>query len=151
MNGGYKWEINCLLNMTINELKKRSNKFVANIDVHVADVVENNPKLLDINRAQLRDSKTALGGALVNSITGSELYSPGWARYKGYNVPDLFDTGNFYRAMTIDREARIFSEVDYTKHLIKMYGFDIFGIGDKEKAQNIISKILGNRYRLLVL
>ena len=43
----------------IHELRKRSNKYVANLDVHIGNAIEHNEKLLQLNKAQLKASKKA--------------------------------------------------------------------------------------------
>jgi len=139
----------------IHNLRLRSNAFVANLDDHVADVIEHNEQLLQLNKGQLKASKTAKGGDLVNSLTGSPFYSPAYAKKKGYKNPDLFVTGQFYRDMDIQMNTTknwfITSFAQVTKHLLTMYGSDIFGINDKKKAQNITVPELRNKYKTLVL
>jgi len=139
----------------IHQLRLRSDKFVANLDNHVADVVEHNERLLQLNKAQLKASKTAKGGDLVNSLTGSPFYSPAYGRKKGYTKPDLFVTGQFYRDMDIlmssASEWFITSFSRVTVYLRGMYTDNIFGIQDKKKAQNIGVGELADKYKRMVL
>lgn len=136
--------------MKISELRKRSNKFVANIDLHIADVVEHNEKLLQLNKAQLKASKNAKGGALINKNTNSANLSPAYAKRKNKSKPDIFDTGATFRDMDLlfnePREYFITSYTDYTKHLVGMYD-DLFGIQSSQKAYRITTPGLAKIYR----
>lgn len=126
----------------ISELRKRSNQFVANLQVYIGDVIDHNERLLQLNKAQLKSSKTSKGGPLVNSKTGSPYYTAPYARKKGYRSPDLFVSGDFYKQMDIlFKEPNEYDIVDYakvTKYLVEMYTNEIFGIQDKKKAQKIV-------------
>jgi len=125
------------------------------LDSYISAVVEHNEKLMQLNKAQLKRSKTAKGTPLINSMTGSESYSPGYAKYKGYTKPDLFDTGDFYKEMDIiynePNEYFLTSYVPYTGHLVKMYSEDLFGINDSKKAYAITTPLLAAEYRKAVL
>jgi len=138
----------------IHNLRKKSNAFVANLDLHVVSIIEHNEKLLQLNKAQLQASKTAKGGDLINTLTGSPFYSPAYGKKKGYTKPDLFVSGAFYRDMDIllkgSNEWFITSFSRVTKYLTEMYD-DIFGIQNKKKAQKITTDELRNKYKRLVL
>ena len=140
--------------MTVSKLKKRSNSFVANLDKHIGDIVEHNEKLLQLNKAQLKASKDAKGGALVNNLTGSANLSPAYAKRKRKTKPDIFDTGATFREMDLifnePKEYLITSYTDYTKHLVTMYN-NLFGIQDKNKAKAITTPLLTQLYKRLVL
>jgi len=139
----------------INQLRKKSNQFIADLDLHIAEVVDHNEKLLQLNKAQLKASKTAKGGSLVNKKTGSAKYTPAYAKKKGYSSPDLFVTGNFYKEMDIVfKEPKEYDIIDFapvTKYLVEMYTQDIFGIHDKKKAQAITVPALRNLFVIKVL
>ena len=139
----------------IHQLRLRSDKFVANLDDHIASSIEHNEKLLQLNKGQLKASKTAKGGDLVNFNTGSPFYSPAYAKFKGYNKPDLFLTGTFYREMDIlmsnTKDWFITSFAQVTGNLRTMYGNEIFGIQDKKKAQKIGVGELAEKYKRMVL
>ena len=141
--------------MTVSEYRKRSNRFVQNIDSHIATVIEHNEKLLQLNKGQLKASKTSKGGALINTKTGSAKYSPLYARKKGYSSPDLFVDGTFYREMDIlfnePKDYFITSHSKVTKYLVEMYTPDLFGIQNKTKAMAITTPALTNLYKRLVL
>jgi len=128
---------------------------VADLDVHVAAVIDHNEQLLQLNKAQLKSSQTSEGGPLINSMTGSDQYSPRWAKKKGYVYPDLFLTGSFYKEMDIfvqePDQYFITSFDDKTGVLTDMYGEDIFGIRDKNKAQRIFTIAFSLRFKRFVL
>ncbi len=138
----------------ISELRKKSNKFVANLDLHIAEVVEHNEKLLQLNKGQLKASKNAKGGALINNLTGSANLSAAYAKRKNKTKPDIFDTGATFREMDLifhePREYTIISYTEYTRHLISMYD-SLFGIQSRPKAYAITTPLLRLRYRRFVL
>ena len=138
----------------IHQLRKRSNQFVQDLEKHISDVIEHNEKLLQLNKAQLKASKNAKGGPLVNLKTGSANLSPAYAKRKGKRKPDWFDTGATFREMDIlvnePDEYFITSYTDYTRHLVEMY-LDGFGINDKKKAQSIVVPMLAEKFKQLVL
>jgi len=140
--------------MTINELKRRSNSFVANLELHIGDVVEHNEKLLQLNKGQLKANKNAKGGPLVNNITGSVNLSPGYAKRKNKTKPDIFDTGATFKEMDLLYQGPgafvITSYTDYTRHLLAMYN-NLFGIQDSNKAFRITTPLLIIKYKTLVL
>lgn len=139
---------------TVSELRKRSNKFVANLDSHIATVVEHNEKLLQLNKGQLKASKNAKGGALVNNLTGSSNLSPAYAKRKNKSKPDIYDTGATFKEMDLlfnePADYSIVSYTDYTKHLESMYN-DLFGVQNSKKAYAITTPMLVKLYRTLVL
>ena len=138
----------------IHQLMKLSNEFVANLDLHIANVIEHNEKLLQLNKAQLKASKNAKGGALINNITGSPNLSPGYAKRKGKTKPDIYDTGATFREMDLlfnePSEYVITSYTDYAKDLIEMYN-DLFGIQDNKKAYAITVPAMQEEYIKSVL
>jgi len=139
---------------TVSQLRKKSNSFVTNLDKHIADVIEHNEKLLQLNKAQLKANKNAKGSALINNKTGSANLSPGYAKRKHKAKPDIFDTGATYKDMDLlfnePKTWFITSYTDYTKHLVSMYS-DLFGIKDTNKAKGITTPLLTQLYKRLVL
>jgi len=140
--------------MTISQLRKKSNSFVANLDRHIGDVVEHNEKLLQLNKAQLKSSKNAKGGALINNMTGSANLSPAYAKRKNKSKPDIYDTGATFKDMDLifdePKTWFITSYTDYTRHLVTNYN-DLFGIKDTNKAKSITTPLLTQLYKQLVL
>ena len=67
----------------------------------------------------------------------------------------MFDTGAFYSEIDIlfnePNEYFLTSYDDKMRHLVEMYGDDIFGILDKAKAQGITTRLLAQRYKREVL
>ena len=143
--------------MTIKELRKKSNAFISNIDSHIASVVEHNEKLLQLNKAQLKSSKNAKGGSLVNNDTGSAILSDDYSKRKHGSTgkkPDIFLTGATFREMDLlfhePKDYVNTSYTPYTPHLQDMYD-DLFGIQDSNKAYGITTPLLSNLYQRLVL
>ena len=124
----------------ISQLRKLSNAFVQNLDVHIANVIEHNEKLLQLNKAQLKASKNAKGGPLINNKTGSPNLSPAYAKRKNKSKPDIYDTGATFKEMDLlfnePSEYLITSYTSYTPDLQDMYN-DLFGIQDSKKAYAI--------------
>ena len=138
----------------ISELRKKSNKFVSNLDVHIAAIVDGNQRLLQMNKAQFKASKNAKGGPLINTRTGSADLSPAYAKRKNKRKPDIFDTGNTFRGMDIKffrpSQYLIDSNTAYTKFLEEMYN-NLFGISNQNKAKAITTPMLAARYKRFVL
>lgn len=138
----------------IHQLRIRSNDFVNSIDQHIANVVDNNQKLLQLNKGQMQASKNAKGGALLNNRTGSTTLSAGYAKRKGKKKPNIFDTGDTYRGLDIafvsPNEYLIDSNTSYTKYLEEMYD-NLFGVADRLKAYKITVPLLREEYIKTVL
>lgn len=130
--------------MTIPELKRRSNEFLANFSRYAADVIDGNQELLDLNREQLQDSRLPTDQAITPD------YSPFYAAYKrefhpssyGDGRVNLFLYGNLYKTMNIrvwGSEYIITTDVPYAGKLQAKYG-PYLGIGKKNqpKAQEIV-------------
>lgn len=143
--------------MTIKQLRERSNSFVANFDLHVAEVVNFNEDLEQLNRDQLKDNR------LADDKPITPPYNPLYADYKRTFYPasygdgrvNLFLTGELYRRLEIrtrGNEYLITTDVPYALKLARKYG-DYTGIApsNQGKAQRIISALLGEKYEKLVL
>lgn len=136
----------------VHELRIRSNRFVENINLYIQDVVDDNQQLLDLNREQLKhEHKTKKDQPI------SPEYSPRTAELKGFRTPDLFDTGEMQRTLTIsatnDMNYYIDATVDYGQSLVSRYSEDIFGIAisKQSKAKEITTKLLAAIYRKIVM
>ena len=133
-----------------HELRLRSNSFVSQIDSYIESIVDDNEALLDLNRRQLKEEhKTAKGKPV------SPQYSRSYAAFKGFKTPNLFLTGEFQRAFTIEAKGKAFnisSSDDKTEKLTDKYGTDIFGISkeDQQDAQAITIKELAKVYKKVV-
>jgi hypothetical protein len=143
--------------MTISELRKRSNQFVAQLDSHIAEIVNFNEKLEELNREQLRQSK------LANDQPITPGYRRGYALWKQYFYPssygdgkvNLFLTGRLYKSLEIrakGKEYSISTDIPYAVELFDKYG-DFLGIAPSslEKAQSIVVPELQDKYKKLVL
>lgn len=143
--------------MTIPELRKRSNEFVANLDAHIASVVNFNEDLEELNREQLRDSR------LADDKPISPDYSPLYAEYKRTFYPasyadgrvNLLLTGELQKRLEIrarGQEYLITTDVPYALKLARKYG-NYTGISpsNQEKAKKITGERLGELYQKLVL
>ena len=143
--------------MTIQELRKRSNEFVANLNGHIAEVVNGNDELEQLNRDQLRDNRLADGRNI------SRPYSPMYADWKRTFYPqsygdgrvNLFLTGELYRTLNIQArgsEYLVLTPVPYALSLMAKYG-DFAGIApdNQGKAQTITTRLLREKYQTMVL
>jgi len=136
----------------LHELRLRSNRFVENINLYVQDVIDDNQALLDLNRQQLKEEHKTKKDKLI-----SPEYSKTTAMLKGFRTPDLYDTGEMQRTLTIaatnDGNYYIDPTVDYGNSLIERYSEDIFGIAESKqgKAKSITTKLLAEIYRKIVM
>ena len=134
----------------IHELRKRSNKYVADLSLHIAKVVDGNQQLINLNRDQLSSHKLSTGATITPS------YSPSYAAFKGFSEPDLKLTGSFHREMFIkvsDDKYNIGSADSKTLKLLAKYSNDIFGIAEsnKNKAYSITIPAMRKSYQTNVL
>lgn len=137
--------------MGISEIRQRSNQFVANIDVMIADSLQDvSEELIDINREQMQESKRADDQLITPK------YSPGYAKFKGFQNPNLKLTGAFHEFMTFLTDGRMFqisSDDEKTGKLTGKYGLKIFGIAPskQDKAQQISLSSLARVWNKFVL
>lgn len=131
----------------IHALRKRSNEFVKNIDKHETTAIKmSEDDLIRLNHKQLQASTLADGKPIT------PLYSPAYAKKKGYDKPDLFDTGKMYRLMEVSTKSKswsIDSLAEYTKYL-KSYG-KIFGIAPKNRPKATESAVKSFRKLWIML
>ena len=134
----------------IHKLRKRSNDFVQNLNLHVATVIESSSStIVKLNQKQLKESKLTTG----QSIT--PLYSPAYAKRKGTRKPDGFLSGEMYREMdTIARDNDWFvtSFADHTKFFVDRYK-KVFGLTkeNQKQAQKVTIPKMRQLYNKLVL
>lgn len=136
----------------LHQLRKRSNSFVAQINVYKSLAIQESEKeLIKLNQKQLQASQTLTGSAIT------PLYSPAYAKKKGYKKPDGYLSGDMYKEMFVDVNENddtfsMFSEMPYTKYFGGRYG-DVFGIGDSSKslAQSTVMKRFSDKYNKLVI
>lgn len=82
-------------------------------------------KFLEVQKEQIFAGERADGTPIFNVVTGSEYYSPSYARYKGKDHPiDLKDTGSFYNQMFTRQESEgllVDSDDPKAEHLKETY------------------------------
>ena len=140
----------------IVEIAKRSNQYIQNLSANVVRVIENNPKVLDLNRSQMISSKDADGKSLVHKSTGSSKLSKAYARRTGKTKPDLLVSGSFQDQMflTMPSEKEYFiSSKDYKSGFLSENYGKIFGISptNQPKAQKMNDKNIIDDYKKSVL
>jgi len=136
----------------IHKLRERSNVFVKNLNLHVAEIIESSaPGIVKLNQKQLKESKLTTG----QSIT--PLYSPAYAKRKGYKKPDGYLSGEMYREMDVFANENnnswfVTSFADHTKYFVDRYK-KVFGLTKENqfKAQKITIPKLRRLYERLVL
>jgi hypothetical protein len=137
--------------MGISEIRQRSNQFVANLDVMIADALQDvSDELIDINREQMQESKRSDDELITPK------YSPGYAKFKGFQNPNLKLTSAFHRFMTFVTDGRMFqisSDDEKTAKLTGKYSPKIFGIAPSKqgKAQGISLSSLARTFNKFVL
>ena len=95
------------------------------------------PKMIRSNWDQLDQGKKNDN----NPIT--PFYSPGYAKKKGFTIPDLKDTGDFRRSFDIDfrTDKLIWGASDEkAEDLFAKYSFDVMGLTE-ENAEKIFADI----------
>ena len=134
----------------LHELRLRHNEFVANMDSYVESVIDDNEELLNLNRKQLKEEhKTSKDQPI------SPEYASWYAKMKGFKTPDLYDTGELQRTLTIEAKGNqydIKGHTDYTGKLIAKYGGEIFGIAlsMQSEAKRLTTAAISKIYRRFV-
>jgi hypothetical protein len=109
-----------------------------------------------LQRDQMLSGLREDGKRIFNIKTGSDEYSPRYAKFKGKKKPiDLHKTGDFSNALFMevnDKTLLIDSKDEKSKKLQKRYGKEIFGLEDKRGSTfaedvgnsmvNIVSSLL---------
>lgn len=89
----------------------------------------------ELQREQIVSGKRSDGENIFNLETGSDEYSPQYAKRKGFKKPiNLRDTGDFTDSIFMDvrdEELIIDSADEKSGMLQKRYGDQIFGLDDK--------------------
>lgn len=136
----------------IHSLRKRSNQFVSQIDRVVADVVDYNEDLEQLNRDQMNVSMLADGGTITSG------YAASYAYYKQTYYPTSYGQGNVNFKLTGDlhasieikakgRDYEITTDVPYAAELVNKYG-NFLGIAPpyQPKAQKITTDLLRQQW-----
>ncbi len=133
----------------IHELRLRSNKFVAELEVIIEAGITDNKGLATLNREQLKDHKN------VADQTITPPYSLAYAKKKGFKDPDIFVTGGIHNSLVIearDNKYWIYGKSPFAKYFPEKYG-DIYGIAPSkfDRAKAITSRIILAEYKQRVL
>ena len=92
-----------------------------------------------IQQEQLKKGLRSDGNEIFRISTGSDEYSPGYAKKKGFSKPiDLYNLGNFYGGINVSvDELQIQIESDDIKNamLQEDYGKEILGLNSDSKAE----------------
>ena len=121
--------------MGISEIRKRSNQFVANLNIFIAQSIESNDDdIVQLNRDQMLAGKYKTGKKIKPK------YSSRYAQRKGFSTPNLKLKGDFQRDMflTVDENNDsiiITSDDEKTPHLVNRYTTDVFGIPKNKYKQ----------------
>ena len=95
--------------------------------------------ILDKQKEQQQSGISNTGKPFINKNTGTDEYSPGYAKKKGKKKPiDLFRTGSFQNEEFLDvrTDVIVFDSADSkTDKLIKQFGEGIFGLSDESKEE----------------
>lgn len=108
------------------------------VEVALRDTAED---VVRIQQEQLFEGTKADDDVIFNKKTGSEYYSPSYAKYKGKDSPiDLKDRGAFYDGIkaTSESEGLLIDSTDEKAEMLKeTYGEEIFGLGTDSKKEYI--------------
>jgi len=132
--------------MGIHKIAENSRRIVASIDLLITEAVQGEDKfLVDLNRQQMLNHKLKTEAPIKPD------YSPSYAKFKGFNTPNLKLTGDFQNDMylsTNGKEYSISSNDHKTWKLINKYTRNIFGIpkSKEPKARNKVIKSLRRIY-----
>lgn len=94
-------------------------------------------RYLEIQKEQMFDGEREDGTPIFNTKTGSEYYSPSYARYKGKDSPiDLKDTGAFYGGMFTRQESEglLVDSDDHKSDMLKET-YEPFLLNDDSKIE----------------
>ena len=133
--------------MGINQIRKQSNAFVRNLEVHISQSIENvSDDIVDLNRKQMLRGKRSDEQKIVPK------YSKRYAKRKGFTTPNLKLEGDFQDDMDLivneNQGEVVITSFDYKNpFLVNRYTDKIFGI-PKTKQQTARTWTLGQLARL---
>ena len=140
----------------LHEIRLRSDRFIANLNVKIAEAIENvEDGLVDLNQQQMLESKDVEGMPLTHKLTGSPYLSAPYARRTNKQTPNLYLSGDFQKAMFLSVDENngtwfIDSQDFKSQHLVANYG-KIFGIQDKNRAKQYTGQSFKRLYEMEVL
>lgn len=143
--------------MTIAEITKRINDYVAQLDSNIEQaVIPVKDDIIKINYSQLDNSTGTDDKALVHALTGSPNLSPAYAKRMRKSKPDIFVTGDFRKEMFLEiydgaKQYMISSYHRLVKYLPSHYK-NMFGIApsNKDKAYSITTPAIGRHFKRVV-
>lgn len=143
----------------LNDITQRHNTFVQNMNIHIAASIESvSPQLVNMNKAQMLDSKDSKGKSLIHKDTGSKNLSLFYSIRTNKQTPNLFLKGTFQNEMFLDVNENnltyFVDSLDFKSGILtENYGLDIFGIPRKRNAEakRLTGKAFALRYKKLVL
>ena len=129
------------------------------MNVHIAaSIMSVDHKLLNMNKAQMLDSKDSKGKSLIHKDTGSKNLSLFYSIKTNKQTPNLFLEGTFQNEMFLDVNENnltyFVDSLDFKSGILTdNYGLDIFGIPRKRNAdaKKLTGKAFATRYKRLVL
>lgn len=131
----------------LHDFVVKHHTFTQNLDSYIEGIIDDNQQLLNLNREQLKEEHKTAKDQFI-----SPKYSKEYADFKGFTVPDLYFSGDMFKAMTIEAKGNQFeinSGVDYTDKLKDRYSDDIFGIAltKQNTAKKITTEQLAKEYK----
>lgn len=124
--------------MKFHELRLKSDAFIQSIDLKIVDSIQSVDRdLIEINKRNMLSSLNAKDESLIHVLTGVSTLSKPYAKRKNKTKPNLYDTGDFQKAMffSIDENNMtwfIDSEDEKNGILTWAYTNDIFGIPESK-------------------
>lgn len=142
----------------LHEIRLKSDSFVKNMKVHIAESIkENEKRLVEMNKANMLASKDVDEKPFIHKRTGVPYLSVPYAKRTNKQKPNLFLKGEFQREMflEVDENKQTFfidSSNFKSGFLVENYG-NIFGIPQKKRQEaiDLNKKSFANRYKMLVL
>lgn len=104
-------------------------------------IVETSPEYVQIQQEQLMKGLRSDGNNTFRLSTGSDEYSPGYAKIKGKNKPiDLYLTGAWQGGIHVSIDSTnivVESSDSKNEKLQRIYGPEILGLNSESKADYI--------------
>lgn len=121
---------------TVNNLLQSVLKVNMSREIELA-LVDSADDFVSAQKEQLASGERSDDTQIFNIKTGSEYYSPSYAKYKSKDSPiDLRDQGNFYNGIEATPESEglnLWSTDSKTEKLVEDYGKEIFGLNAQSK------------------
>lgn len=123
-------------------------------------LIDSSEEYVRLQNEQMARGERADGRPIFNIKTGSEEYSPAYAKKKGKSKPiDLHDTGSFYKETFIlveDPSKAIVDSADSKSGTLQdRYGTEIFGLNKDSKIkfkpiaqQNLVNRTINELNRV---